>query len=145
MKIQKRLAADLMKVGENRVRIFGEAKEEVAAAITREDVRKLIAKGYIFAVPVNSTSRGRIRKNYAQKKKGRRKGQGSRKGTKTARTPKKAAWMNKIRAIRKTLVKSRDTKEITPATYRMLYVKAKSGTIKDKAHLAQLVKQHKGE
>jgi len=145
MKIQKRLAAKLMKTGENRVRIFGDAKEEVAAAITREDVRKLIAKGYIFAAPANGTSRGRIRKNYAQKKKGRRKGQGSRKGTKTARAPKKAAWMNKIRAIRRALTKSRDTKEITPAAYRALYIKAKSGTIKDKAHLAQLVKQYKGE
>ncbi len=53
--------------------------------------------------------------------------------------------MNKIRAIRRALTKSRDTKEITPAAYRTLYVKAKSGTIKDKAHLAQLVKQYKGE
>ena len=135
MKTQKRLAAQLMKVGKNRVRIFNEAKEEVAIAITRDDVRKLISKGYIFAVPVNSTSRGRIRKNKVQKKKGRKKGHGSRKGTKTARLPKKQKWMKKIRG----------TKETDPSLYRKLYIRARSGTIRDKAHLAQLVKKQKGE
>ena len=145
MKTQKRLAAQLMKVGENRVRVFNEAKAEAAIAITRDDVRKLISKGYIFAVPVNSTSRGRIRKNNAQKKKGRKKGHGRRKGTKTARLPKKQKWMKKIRALRNALSKLRGTKEVDPSLYRKLYIRARSGTVRDKAHLAQLVKKHKGE
>lgn len=145
MQTQKRLAAALMKVGENRVRLFAGAKEEVAMAITRADVRKLISKGYVFAVPVNSTSRGRIRKNKAQKKKGRQKGHGRRKGKKTARAPKKQQWMKKIRALRRALLKLRHSQEVSPSNYRKLYIRAKSGTVRDKAHLTQLIKKQKGE
>jgi Ribosomal protein L19E len=48
---QKRLAADLLKVGVNRVWIDPNNLEEVSRAITREGVNKLIQDGYIKARP----------------------------------------------------------------------------------------------
>jgi large subunit ribosomal protein L19e len=44
---QKRIAAQVMKVGEGRVWIDPEASEDVAEAITREDIRGLIKEGTI--------------------------------------------------------------------------------------------------
>lgn len=145
MKTQKRLAADLMKVGVHRVRTVQEAGSEIAMAITREDVRKLIAKGYIYAAPANNTSRGRIREASAQKKKHRRSGHGSRKGAKNARDNKKKLWITRIRALRNELQKQKESGKIDARTYRKLYHTAKSGVIRNKAHLNQMITQAKGK
>ena len=98
---QRRLAADILKVGLNRVWIDPEQIEEVSRAITRDGVRQLIDQGAIKAKPQTGISSYRSKKIAAQKKKGRRKGKGSVKGAKYARTPKKQAWMSTIRALRK--------------------------------------------
>ncbi|MGD2065814.1 MAG: 50S ribosomal protein L19e, partial [Candidatus Bathyarchaeota archaeon] len=42
LKSQRRLAAEIMKVGENRVWIDPERIDYVEAAITREEIKKLI-------------------------------------------------------------------------------------------------------
>ncbi len=42
LKMQRRIAADLLKCGENRVWIDPERIDDVATAITREDIRRLI-------------------------------------------------------------------------------------------------------
>ena len=97
---QRRLAADILKVGLNRVWIDPEQIEEVSRAITRDGVRQLIDQGAIKAKPQTGISSYRSKKIAAQKKKGRRKGKGSVKGAKYARTPKKQAWMSTIRALR---------------------------------------------
>ena len=85
---QKKLAAKILKVGVNRVWIDPEHMEEVSRAITRNSIRALINDGVIKAKPVNGISSYRSKKNAEQKSKGRRKGHGSRKGAKKARTPK---------------------------------------------------------
>ncbi|HML05944.1 MAG TPA: 50S ribosomal protein L19e, partial [Methanobacterium sp.] len=97
---QKRLAADILKVGENRVWIDPERTEEVSRAITRENIKQLIDDKAIRAKPQTGISSYRSKKIAAQKKKGRRKGQGSTKGAKGARNPKKEKWMTTIRALR---------------------------------------------
>src|SRR5882672_3576566 len=100
---QRRLAADVMKVGSSRVKIDPDRADEVAGAVTRADVRKLVSGGVITAVQKRGVSRGRGRKIAAQKAKGRRTGPGSRKGAAGARTPRKATWMSRIRALREEL------------------------------------------
>jgi large subunit ribosomal protein L19e len=72
LKNQKRLAAAVLDVGVNRIYIDPEGALEVEAAITRQEIRKLIKDGVIKAIPVNSTSRGRARDRMAQKKAKRR-------------------------------------------------------------------------
>ena len=135
LKNQKRMAAEILKCGENRVWIDPDKIEEVAECITRADIRTAIASGTIKAKPKNGTSYGRIRYAQGQKAKGKRKGPGSRKGTDNARVPDKRKWISTIRPIRAELKQLRDEGKITPSVYRMYYRKAKGGAYKSRSHL----------
>jgi large subunit ribosomal protein L19e len=132
---QRRLAAKILKCGVNRVWIDPTMVEDVEGAITRGDIRGAIASGSIMKKPVAGISSAR--KNYlkAQRKKGRRRGSGSRKGGKNARTSHKEVWMKTIRAVRKRLVELRDAKLIDRKTYRKVYKQSKGGVFKSRAHL----------
>lgn len=137
---QKRLAADVMKVGKQRVRIDSDRADEVAGAVTRADIRKLVDGGVITKVQKKGVSRGRGRKLDAQKAKGRRVGPGSRKGAKYARLPKKQRWMALIRALRNELTARRDSGAIDRKTYRNYYVRAKGGQFRSRAHMVSHMK-----
>lgn len=144
LNLQKRLAAKLAKVGKQRVVINPEAAEDIKAAITTADVGGLISEGKIEILNKRGVSRHRARKNDAQKKKGRRRGQGSRKGSKNARLSNKLIWMNKIRLQRETLKKlKQDGKLKDTKTYRRLYLLAKGGFFRSKKHMLLYAKQHK--
>jgi large subunit ribosomal protein L19e len=132
---QRRLAAELLKCGENRVWMDPEQLEEIEKAVTRRDIQNLIKQGIIKARKIRGNSRGRIRKRMLQKKKGRRKGHGSRKGKATARLPKKRAWIKTIRPIRTYLRELRDKGLIDRKTYRLYYRRAKGGQFRSKAHV----------
>lgn len=135
LKFQRRLAASVLECGENRVWFDPTALDEIAGAATKEDIRELIERGVIKRKPVKGISRARINKRRAQRRKGRRRGHGSRKGRKTARMPRKRLWIIRIRAIRRRLKYLRDTGEIDRRTYRILYRKAKGGEFRSVAHL----------
>ncbi len=135
LRFQRRLAAQILNCGENRIWINPEALEDVSSASTKEDIRELIESGAIKRKPVKGISRARINARKAQRKKGRRRGHGRRKGKKTARMPKKELWMIRIRAIRRRLRQLRDTGVIDRRTYRMLYMKAKGGEFRSLSHL----------
>ena len=132
---QKRLAADVLKVGKGRVRIDPDRLEEVAGAVTRSDVRKLVKAGVITSVQKTGVSRGRGRKLDAQKEKGRRVGPGSRKGAKYARLPRKQRWMALIRALRAELTELRTNGAIERSVYREYYRRAKGGQFRSRAHM----------
>ena len=132
---QKRLAAELLKVGQTRVWMDPERVEDIASAITREDIRGLIEEGVIKRRAVVGISRGRARARDLKKARGHRKGHGRRRGAAGARTPKKEQWMKRIRAQRKLLKSLRDNKEMEPGTYRKFYRKAKGGEYRNVAHL----------
>jgi large subunit ribosomal protein L19e len=135
LKNQKRVAAEILKCGGTRVWIDPNRLEDASDAITRADIRTLIASGTIAAKQKKGVSRGRANYAKAQKKKGRRRGQGSRKGKKHARKRSKETWMQAIRPIRKRLKELRDEKKIDTATYRRYYLKAKGGVFKSRPHL----------
>ncbi|MHC1624341.1 MAG: 50S ribosomal protein L19e [Candidatus Methanospirareceae archaeon] len=137
---QKRIAAEVLKVGVGKVWIDPEATEDVAEAITREDVRGLIEEGVITVKQKKGVSRGRARVRANQKALGRRKGQGSRKGTKGARANKKKQWITKIRALRMRLKELRDDDYVDTTTYRKLYNKANGGEFRSVAHLNDYIK-----
>ena len=134
MKTQKRLAAQILKCGTNRIRVNLE-DEEVTAAITKEDVRQAISRGAIYKLPEKGTSRVRARKKAIARRKGRSGGYGKRKGKKTARTPKKRQWVKQIRGIRRTLRTLKESGEIDKTIYRYHYGKANAGVYKSKAHV----------
>ncbi|MFB6180876.1 MAG: 50S ribosomal protein L19e [Candidatus Nanohalobium sp.] len=135
LKSQKRMAAEVMDVGKNRVWIDPEERERVEEAITRQDIRNLIEGDAIQKKDKKGTSKGRSKQKKKQKKKGLQKGQGSRKGKKTARKSSKQEWMEKIRSIRKRLKEMRDEEEITQDQYRKLYDMSKGGFFRNTKHL----------
>lgn len=140
LKNQRRVAAQLLKCGENRVWIDPNRLEDASDAITRADVRTLIDSGAVKSKQKKGISRARTNYIKAQKAKGRRRGQGSRRGRKGARKPTKEAWMQTIRPIRKKLKELRDSGKIDPSIYREYYLKAKGGVFKSRPHLESHLK-----
>lgn len=132
---QKRVASEVLGCGLHRVWLDPEAAEDIAVAITRADIRELIAAGSIKAEPVKGVSRGRAKERDAKRKYGHRKGHGSRKGKKGARTPSKEQWIKKIRALRKELKQMREDGSLDRSTYCKVYRKAKGGEYRSVAHL----------
>ncbi len=148
MRPQRRMAAQLLKCGEQRVWIDPQHISEIASAMTKEDIRNLIKEGKIKKLPKKGVSSARAKYLKIQKKKGRRRGHGSRKGKNTARFPGKARWMIRIRALRRLLKELRKAGKLTRSEYRMLYRHAKGGMFRSRAHLLQRIrklKEQKGE
>ena len=132
---QRRLAANILSVGINRVWVDPARATDVSAAISREDVRRLIRQGAIKAKPERGISRGRFRRRAAKRKRGRRRGVGSRKGTRKARQPKKARWIRTVRPLRARLRELKREGTINPHEYRRLYRMVKGGAFQSRAHL----------
>jgi large subunit ribosomal protein L19e len=142
LKSQRRLAAQILKIGQNRVWIDPERIEDAEGAITRDEVRKLVHEGTIRSKPEKGISRGRGRILHLKKKKGRRSGAGSRTGSPHARISKKEAWMSKIRALRKRLRLLKAKKVIPEGEYGKLYRMAGSGRFESLADLERYLKAH---
>lgn len=139
---QRRLAAQIMKVGKNRVWIDPARIEDVESAITREEVRKLVHEKIISAAPVQGVSRGRAKIIQAKKRRGRRQGPGSKSGTPKAVISKKDAWMTKIRSLRRRLRELKANRTLTEANYRELYMIAGSGRFASIAEMERYAKAH---
>ena len=93
---QKRLAAELLKVGATRVWVDPEDTDRVSSAITRNEIRKLIHEGSIRKLPELGISRGRKRTRRQELLAGRHKGPGSTKGN-VGHTKRK--WVIRIRSM----------------------------------------------
>ncbi len=140
---QRKLAARILKVGVNRVWIDPDRIDDVALAIRRDDVRRLIHEGVIQKVPIQGISRGRAKKVHDKQKRGLRSGPGSRKGKRTSRLSGKQRWMIKIRAIRRHLKKLRARKIIKPRDYRRLYRLSKGGIFPSIRRVDMYIQEHK--
>jgi len=132
---QRRMAASLLKCGVHRVWMDHDRLDEIARAVTKDDIRILINGKAIRARQKQGISSGRNKYLISQKEKGRRKGHGSRKGAKYARFPRKRRWIQTIRPIRSYLSELRENGSITPTIYRKYYRKAKGGEFRNKRHL----------
>lgn len=128
---KRRLAARVFGVGVDRIWIDPEKLDEVASAISRADIRHLEKMGVIKILP----KRGIAKKE----KKRRKRGPGSRKGSKYAKISRKRYWIMRIRALRKELRRMRDSGEISRSLYRRLYMLAKGGFFRSRAHLREYV------
>lgn len=142
LSVQRRLSAQIMKCGLDRVEFDPERADEIKESITKFDLRQLIKQGAIIKKQKKGVSRVRARKRAIQKKKHRRQGLGRRKGTKNARASEKTAWINKIRTQRTLLKSLRDNDKVTTQTYHNLYAKAKGGFFRSKRHLQFYIKEH---
>ncbi len=139
LKLVRRLAARILKVGESRIWIDPEEVERASMAISREDVKRLIHDGVITKRPASTPSRGRARIRKERKKRGRRRGPGSRKGP---RFDEKDLWVSRIRAQRKFLRTLKEKGVISRKTYRKLYALAKGGMFRSVSHLRLYLQEH---
>lgn len=137
---QKKLAARILKCSVHRVKIT--QTKEVEEALTRNDIKALIRKGLITKIPKKGISRTGAKTIAKQKKKGRKKGIGRRKGGKGARTPKKTKWMKSVRSLRKLLKELRAAGKIERKVYAKIYRKVKGGEFRNKKRLLLYLKEH---
>ena len=141
LKIQKRLAAQILKTSGKKIRLDSNRLEEIKEAITKADIKSLIKDNAITEKRTRGISGYRINKKRLQKSKGRRSGFGSIKGSKGARRGKKRAWMMGIRAQREFLKSLKDKKIIPLGEYRSLYMKSKGGFFRSKRHIKVYMKE----
>ena len=142
LRSQRRLASQILKIGVNRVWIDPNRIEDVEVAITREEIRKLIHEGTIKPEPEKGVSRARARILREKKKKGLRRGPGTKSGSRRAKITKKESWMHRIRALRRTLHEWKTSRAITEDAYRKLYKVANGGAFNSIADMERYAKMH---
>ena len=140
LKAKKQLVARMYKVGVNRVQFDSDHLDDIADAITRENVRSLLTANTIKIKPIVGTSRGWAKVKKIQKKK-RGVKQGSKKGRKGARVGKKEVYVAKVRALRYRLKIAKDRKEITNKEFWELYKKIGGNTVRNSMHLRTLIEE----
>jgi large subunit ribosomal protein L19e len=140
LRSQKRIAAKIMKCGVNRIKVT--VDKEAEEALTREDIRGLIRKGLVRKTRKKGTSRAEARKRLEQKKKGRRMGPGSKKGSIGAGTSKKREWIRRVKPMRAMLRMLRDTGQMERSDYRKTIMMVKGGMFRNKKHMYFYIKEH---
>ena len=141
---QKRLAADILDVGKNKVWFDPEEQGEIADAITREDVRDLVDQGVIRSEDAKGNSRGRARERQKKRSYGHQKGAGTRRGKAGGRQNKKEDWQSRIRAQRRTLREMRDEGDLSKSEYRELYDQAGGGEFDSVADMQRFIDEQYG-
>lgn len=142
---QKLLVARALKVSSKRVKLNATNPENIRQlkeVISREGVKELLESGVITKSNPKGNSRTSANKIAAQKKKGRRQGHGSRKGTQNARFSDKDKWIIKLRALRILLKTFRDDGRLSTENYRDLYRKAKGNFFRNKRHMLLFIEQN---
>ena len=136
------MAAQIFNCSPDRVVFNDDRLDDIKQAITKRDLKLLIGDGAISKKPGNFTSRFRARKLALQKHKGRRKGEGSKKGKLTARFKPKKTWMSQVRIQREFLKLLLLKNIITRQAYRELYLKSKGGYFRSKRHIKLYLAEH---
>lgn len=140
LKTKRHLVSRILGVGTDRVKFDPTYLDDVADAITRDNIRSLITANVIEIKPIKGTSKGRAHFKKAQRKKRGTK-HGSRKGSRGARVGKKEVYVKRIRAMRHQLKVSKARKEITNESYWNLYKQVNGNQVRNLAHLRSLIEE----
>ncbi len=131
MNLQRKLAAKVLKCGENRIWI-DPTSAKVRQAITRRDIRRFVKEGIIKKLP---------EKKRAKNEEKRQQKTGSRRGAKGARIGKKSDWFKVVRPQRKLLKELKSTDQLKPHVYRIVYKLVKGNFFRSRAHLMTYLKE----
>jgi large subunit ribosomal protein L19e len=138
LRAKRRMAADILGIGETRIRLDPAETERLEDAITRGSVRSLIKEGVIWVEQKKGISRGRARVR-RQKAKARGKGTGSKEGAKYARLSRKEAWVKRVRALRRRLKIKKARGEIHNDIFWQIYTQIGVGQVRTLKHMEELI------
>jgi len=144
LRAKKRLVSRITGVGIHRVRFDSEHLDDIADAITRDNIRSLITANTIKIKPIVGTSRGRAQVKKSQRRKRGAK-PGSKKGRKGARMARKDLHIIKVRALRYRLKVAKERKDITNNEFWTLYKMIGGNTVRNSAHLRSLIEEIKSK
>lgn len=133
-RLQRKLAAEVMNCGQNRVWFNPTRLEEIKGALTKEDIRNLIKDGAIKKRPVIGIKRRAGRKRERRRKKGRKRKIGRKRLVPKER---KRDYIIRIRNIRRYLKVLKKTKKIDSKQFKKLNKLAKAGIIKNKQDIME--------
>ncbi len=133
IKLSRRIAAELLGRGESKVRIKTDRVDDAKKAITREDVRSLIASGGIYALKEKHNMSLYSKALRKKRNKGRGRGPGRRKGSAKARQA--VGYGKRIRGQRRVLAALKKEKAIDNTAFKRYYRLVKGGNFQTKASL----------
>lgn len=141
LSLQKRLAAKVSKRSPKKVHLDVNRLADIKEAITKADVKALIADGAITLSNDKGISRYHAKQRASQQRKNKQRGFGHRKGKATARVDSKRTWIIKIRGQR-TLIRSLKDR-LDRKVFRNLMLKAKGGYFRSLRHIKLYLDEHK--
>ncbi len=133
VKFTKRVASELMNRGMSAIRVNPSAFEDADKAITRDDVRKLISSGGVYAIKEKHNVSARSKLLRQKRSEGRSRGVGMRKGTRKARQGR--TWEKKVRSQRLLLKKLKAIGKIDTRKFNELYGQIKGNVYANKGAL----------
>lgn len=140
LSLQKRIAASVLKVGENRVWFDPSRINEIREAITKEDIRGLIKEKAIKKKPLIGTKRRAGRLRQKRRRKGRGRGPGRKK--RTVKNEKRE-YILKIRKLRSYIRELKSQGIINAKENKKLMRLAKAGMFKSKEDIKEKIKWEK--